>query len=68
MLVRGDFVSISEAKRKADAKYKATKRKQIVLNISIEEDKAIKDYCNQRGLQVATWIKCLIRDAMQGDV
>ena len=51
---------VSEAKKQADAKYKREKRKQIVLNISIEEDQRIKDHCAKKGIQVATWIKSLI--------
>ena len=47
-------------KRLKELEYKREKRKQIVLNISIEEDQRIKDHCAKKGIQVATWIKSLI--------
>ena len=50
--------------RAAELRYKREKRKQIVLNLSIDEDQRIKDYCAAIGTPVATWIKDLIRSAI----
>jgi hypothetical protein len=55
---------ISDAKRKADAKYKTLRRKQIVINYSQEEYVQVQDYCRSIGVPVATWIKGLIKDNM----
>lgn len=54
-------------KRAYDLEYKRTKRKQIVLNISIDEDQRIKDYCAAHNVQVATWIKSLIWSTIDAD-
>lgn len=55
---------ITEAKRKADLKYRATKRKQVVLDYSIEDFEKIKAYCQGKDIKVATWCKLAIEKAM----
>jgi hypothetical protein len=54
----------SEAERKASLKYRKDKRKQLVLDMSIEEYEAISRYCDNKGINKATWVKGLIRDNM----
>ena len=55
---------VSEAKKRADAKYRAAKRKQIQLDYSIEEFEAIKSHCESRRVPVATWCKNAISAAI----
>jgi hypothetical protein len=55
---------ISDAKRKADNKYKSLRRKQIVINYSIDEYVAIQDFCRSINVPMATWVKGLIKAAM----
>ena len=58
---------ITEAKRKADLKYRAAKRKQIVLDYSIEDFERVKAYCQDKNVPVATWCKAVIEKAMKDD-
>jgi len=55
---------VSEAKKRADAKYRANKRKQIQLDYSIEEFERIKNHCESKQTPVATWCKKAINDAI----
>lgn len=58
-------MAISEAKKRADAKYRSTKRKQIQLDFRAEEVERIKAYCEEKGVKVATWCKEIIAQAME---
>ena len=58
---------VSEAKKRADAKYRTNKRRQIQLDYSIEEFEQIKQHCEARQTPVATWCKAAIQDAMRRD-
>lgn len=54
---------ISDAKRKADAKYKREKRTQITIEYSKDQKAQINDYCKQYG-GTATHIRSLLEDDM----
>lgn len=57
-------MAISEAKKKADAKYRKTNRAQIVIEVSKNQREQINDYCKQYG-GTASYIKQLLREDMQ---
>lgn len=63
---KGDYMAITDAERRAYAKYKKEKRKQIVLNMSITDYERIQAYCIEHNIQTATWIKALIWDTIEG--
>jgi hypothetical protein len=54
----------SEAIRKSKMKYKAAKRKQLVLEYSDQEYLRIKEYCLALSVPMASWVKTLIKNAM----
>ena len=57
-------MAISEAKKRADAKYRSAKRRQIQLDMSIADYERIKAHCEALGVPLATWIKRLIQAAL----
>lgn len=58
---------VSEAKKRADAKYRAAKRKQIQLDFKTDEFERIKSYCEAKGVKVATWCKEVISKAIENN-
>lgn len=54
---------ISDAKRRADAKYKRERRTQITLEYSKDQKAQINDYCKQYG-GTAPHIKSLLESDM----
>lgn len=54
---------ISEAKKRADAKYIKEHRAQIVINVSKAQRQQINDFCRDKG-GTATLIKKLLREEM----
>lgn len=59
-------LAISEAKKRADARYRKANRAQIVIDVSKEQREQINDYCKARG-GTATYIKRLLRDDMRAN-
>ena len=53
---------MSEAKKRADWKYRQAKRKQIVIEMSLEEFAAVDAYCEAAQIPKATLIKQLLFD------
>jgi hypothetical protein len=51
---------MSEAKKRADWKYRKTRRKQIVVDMSLEEFDAVDAYCKVNDIPKATLIKRLL--------
>lgn len=58
-------MAVSEAQKKANAKYRSTKRKQIVIDMSEAQRDQINSYCKSMGTGTATYIKQLLRDDMR---
>ncbi len=54
---------ISEAQKRANAKYIAEKRCKLTIDMSPAQRAQINDYCRNRG-GTATYIKKLLRDDM----
>lgn len=57
---------VSEAKKRADAKYRSSKRKQIQLDMSISDYERIKAHCERLDIPLATWVKGLIQAEIDG--
>lgn len=55
---------VSDAKRRADAKYKRERRTQITLEYSKDQKAQINDYCNQYGGTAPHIKKLLERDML----
>jgi hypothetical protein len=55
------------AQRRAKLKYRKEKRKQIVLEMSIDEFESIDQYCTRKGFAKATFIKAAIKKAIEAD-
>lgn len=58
-------MALTEAQKKANEKYRLSKRKHIVLDVSTEQREQINAYCKSMGTGTATYIKQLLRDDMR---
>jgi len=62
------MAKISEAKKRADAKYRKEKTHLIQLQYPVERYNEIKDFCDKKEVSVATWCKLVIDKAMKEDL
>lgn len=62
------MAKISEAKKRADAKYRKEKTHLIQLQYPVERYNEIKDFCDKKEVSVATWCKSVIDKAMKEDL
>lgn len=58
---------LSDAQKRANANYRKKSRKQIILDMSIEDFNLIDEYCKANNFQKATFIKQIIREKIESN-